>query len=386
MALFLKKICLLLIFLSMFWFLPGRALAAPPRVTADDAVLMEVETGQVHFAKNHTRRADPASLTKIMTAVVALENGNVNDVVTVGSRAASVSMGSIIDLRKGEKITLDELLKAALICSANDSTVAIAEHVGGSHDRFVKMMNAKASVLGLFGTRFVNTNGYHHPNHYTTAYDLAVLTRYALGIPRFNELVQTRETTVRWVAPEKREEKISNSNRLLLSDYEGIDGVKTGTTPMAGNCLIASASRDGRRLIAVVLHSDNRYQDCARMLDYGFKVIRSVMVVESGEQIASSEVAGGLYPSVEAVAEKSLEIKIDPDNIPKLERKVTAFDPPQAPMKKGQKLGEVVYSLNGQDIGRVDLVAGTDVPRRGWHRQLWDKLFASWCKVFVGEK
>lgn len=375
MYLSLKARATILLVLIFSLVLPPTVMAAPPRVSADAAVLMDVETGQVYFAQNHTRRAEPASLTKIMTAVVALENGNLNDVVTVSGRAASVSMGSIIDLRKGEKLTLEELLKAALVCSANDSTVAIAEHVGGSHDSFIKMMNAKAAALGLFGTRYVNTNGYHHPNHYTTAYDLAVLTRYALGHPKFNELVQTRETTVRWVEPPKREEKLHNSNRLLFGDYEGIDGVKTGTTPMAGNCLVASATRDGRRLIAVALHSDDRYRDCINMFDYGFKVIKPVAVANAGEVMAKPAVSGGVHPAVEAVAEKDLEVRLDPDDLPKLERRVEVHEPTVAPVKKGRKLGEAVYFLRGQELGRVNLVAGADVPRKGWHRQLWDKVF-----------
>lgn len=354
---------------------PAPALAVPPRVTADAAVLVDVETGQIYFAKNHTRRVEPASLTKLMTAVVAVENGNLNDVVTVSSRAAYVEMGSIIDIRKGEKITLEELLKAALVCSANDATVAVAEHVGGNHGRFIKMMNAKAASLGLFKTRYANTNGYHDPNHYTTAQDLAVLTRYALGHPKINELVQTRETTVRWVEPPQREEKISNSNRLLSGDYEGIDGVKTGTTPMAGNCLIASATRDGRRLIAVALHSDNRYLDCVRMFDYGFKVVKPVSVVSSGEALARLEVREGAAPAVGAVAEKDLEVRLDPDDLPKLERTVELVEPPEAPLKKGQKLGEAACFLQGQELGRVGLVAAEDVPRRGWARQIWDKVF-----------
>lgn len=361
--------------LILFLIFPRMAAAQAPGVTADAAVLLDVETGQIYFARNHTRRAEPASLTKIMTAVVALENGNLEDVVTVGGRPASVSMGSIIDLKKGEKIKLEELLKAALVCSANDSTVAIAEHVGGTHDHFIKMMNAKAAALGLFGTRYANTNGYHNPNHYTTAYDLALLTRYALGHPKFNELVQTREATVHWVEPPDREEKLRNSNRLLFGEYEGIDGVKTGTTPMAGNCLVASASRDGRRLIAVALHSDNRYQDCVRMLDYGFKSIRPVTVVEAGEMIANPAVTGGVQPSVEAVAERSLDVRLDPDDLPKLERRVEVAEKRAAPVKLGQNLGEAIYSLRGQELGRVNLVAGAAVPRAGWHRQLWDKVF-----------
>ncbi len=376
---FLKLKCkaMILLGLVLTLVLPGIAIASVPAVTAGAALLMDVETGQVYFAKNHTRRAEPASLTKIMTAVVALENGRLDDVVTISGKAATVSMGSIIDLRKGEKISLEDLLKAALISSANDSTVAIAEHVGGSHDRFIKMMNAKTVALGLWGTRFVNTNGYHDPNHYSTAYDLAVLTRYALGHPKFNELVQTGETTMRWVEPEKREEKLRNSNRLLFSGYEGVDGVKTGTTPMAGNCLIASATKEGRRLIAVALNSDNRYLDCIKLFDYGFKVIRPVRVVSAGEVATFPVVNGGISPVADAVAEKSLEVRVDPDDIPELERKVEVLEPVAAPVKKGQKLGELVYTLRGQELGRISLLAGADVPRRGWHRQLWDKMFKS---------
>ncbi|OPY58106.1 MAG: D-alanyl-D-alanine carboxypeptidase DacB precursor [Pelotomaculum sp. PtaU1.Bin035] len=372
----LRFICKMVVIAALVYclFSPGTAVAAMPRVTADAAILLDVETGQVYFANNHTMRREPASLTKIMTAVVALENGNLNDVVTIGSKAAGVSMGSIIELRRGEKITLGELLKAALVYSANDSTVAIAEHVGGDHDRFVTMMNTKAAALGMFGTRYVNTNGFHDPNHYTTAYDLAVLTRYALGNPKFNELVQTRETTVSWVEPPNRESIIGNTNRLLLGGYGGVDGVKTGTTSMAGNCLIASATGEGRRLIAVALHSDDRYQDCINMFDYGFKVIREVLIINTGQAAASPAVEGGASPTVEALAERDLEIRLDPDDLPKLERRLELIEPLAAPIKKGQKLGEAVYFVRGQELGRVNLVAGADVLRKGWYGRFWDKL------------
>ncbi|MDD4334366.1 MAG: D-alanyl-D-alanine carboxypeptidase [Desulfotomaculaceae bacterium] len=367
-----------LIFLLVFLFsivFPEVASAGAPRVTADAAVLIDVASGQIYFAKNYTRRAEPASLTKIMTAVVAVENGRLEDVVTIDSNAASESMGTIIDLRKGEKITLGELLTAALVASANDSTVAIAGHVGGSHAGFITMMNSKAAALGLFNTRFVNTNGFHHPNHYTTAYDLAKLARYALGHPKFNELVQTREATIHWVEPPDREEKLRNSNRLLFGLYEGIDGVKTGTTSAAGNCLVASATRDGRRLIAVALHSDDRYRDCINMFDYGFKVVKPVTVAEAGAAIAGVTVNGGIKDRVDLVAENSLEIRIDPDDLPNLERKITATDPVAAPLNKGQYLGHCVYMLQGRELGRVRLLAAEELSRPGWHRQMWDKVF-----------
>lgn len=355
----------------------GEARAGAPRITARAAVLMDVATGQVYFAKNHHVRAEPASLTKIMTAVIAVENGDLRDVVTVGGRAAAVAEGSVIDLKKGEQITLEELLKAALICSANDATVAIAEHVGGSHDRFVALMNKKAAALGLFGTRFVNTNGFHDANHYTTARDLAVLTRYALGHPEINALVQTKEAVVRWVAPADREAKLSNTNRLLTGgSYAGVDGVKTGTTGMAGNCLIATATRDGRRLIAVALHSDDRYRDCVQMFDYGFQVVRPVSVTAAGQVLARPAVAGGVAPAVDALAEKELQVRIDPDALTKLEKRLLLQEPLAAPVKKGQIIGEMVYTDQNQELGRVNLVAGDTVRRAGWRGQLQDRWFA----------
>ncbi|MGB9825968.1 MAG: D-alanyl-D-alanine carboxypeptidase family protein, partial [Desulfofundulus sp.] len=222
---------------------PAVAGAAPPPVTADAAVLMDARSGRIFYDKNGLQKREPASLTKIMTAIIALEYGRLNDVVTVSRNAAAVGMGSILDLRTGEKITLENLLKAALIMSANDSTVAIAEHVAGSEEDFIRMMNAKAMVLGALHTSFANTNGYHHPRHYSCARDLAVITRYALQNPIFNQIVSTRETTISF-CNSKRKEAIFNTNRLLREgSYPGIDGVKTGSTPRAGNCLIASATR-----------------------------------------------------------------------------------------------------------------------------------------------
>lgn len=356
-------------------FLPGAAWADLPKVTADTAVLLDVESGRIYYAKNHTKLCEPASLTKIMTAVVALENGNLKDLVTIGEESASVSMGSILDLREGEQIVLEELLKAALVCSANDSTVAIAEQVGGSHDRFVAMMNKKAAALGLFDTRFVNTNGYHDDDHYTTAYDLAVLTRYALGNPIFNELVQTKELTVKWTEPLEREQKITNTNRLLTGSYSGVDGVKTGTTSMAGNCLIASASKEGRRLIAVALHSDDRYKDCLNMLDYGFQVVCPVVVLAEGQVVTKAVVTDGITEQIEAVAEKELQVRLDPEELLNLEERICLTESLAAPLKRGQNIGEVVYTYQGQEIGRAPLVTGSAVLRKDWPQQAWDRLF-----------
>ncbi|OPX90551.1 MAG: D-alanyl-D-alanine carboxypeptidase DacB precursor [Pelotomaculum sp. PtaB.Bin104] len=364
----------LILALAFFVTAPCSALAATPRVTSSAAILVDAGTGQVYFGKNERVRSEPASLTKIMTAVLALENGNLSDVVTVGGRAAAVEDGSIIELRKGDKIVLGELLKAALICSANDSTVAIAEHVGGNYNQFITMMNTKAAVLGMFGTRYANTNGFHDPNHYTTAYDLAVLTRYALGHPKFNELVQTREATVNWTEPAKTMD-VGNTNRLLRGGYEGVDGVKTGTTAAAGNCLIASATQDGRRLIAVALNANDRYRDCINMFDYGFKVVKLVTVIMAGQNAASLAVDGGVNAEVGAVAEKNLEVCLDPADINGLRQQLELPEQVTAPVEAGQKLGELAYVLRDREVGRVNLVAGASVPKKSWARQFLDRFF-----------
>lgn len=359
---------------TLCFLLPGNALAVPPEVTADAAVLMDAATGRVFYAKNPHQRRPPASLTKIMTALLALEYGNLDDVVTVSPRAASIFEGSIIDLHAGDKITLRNLLKAALIMSANDSTVAIAEHVGGSEEKFLQMMNAKAALLGALHTRYANTNGYTHPNHYSTAYDLALITRYALNNPQFRQFIGTRDDVVEWWG-QPRKEVIHNTNRLLHGGYPGVDGVKTGSTASAGNCLIASAGRGSRRLITVVLHSQNRYADTIRLLDYGFGQIEQVFLCKNGEVIRNCPVREGVLPEVTAAAKEDIPVDVLREEIPRLKRQVSLVDSVPAPVQAGQKLGEAVFYLGENELGRVDLVAAQTVPRKGWLTRLREKIF-----------
>ncbi|MDQ0286034.1 D-alanyl-D-alanine carboxypeptidase (penicillin-binding protein 5/6) [Desulfofundulus luciae] len=351
---------------------PAPAGAVPPSVTADAAVLMDTRTGRIFYDKNGLQRREPASLTKIMTAIIALEYGRLNDVVTVSRNAAAVGTGSVLDLRAGEKITLENLLKAALIMSANDSTVAIAEHVAGSEEDFIRMMNAKALVLGALHTRFANTNGYHDPQHYSCARDLAVITRYALQNPLFNRMVRTRETTVSF-CDSNRKETIFNTNRLLREgSYPGIDGVKTGSTPRAGNCLIASATRGDRRFIAVVLHSANRYRDAVTLLEYGFNEVARVTLAAGGEEVARLPVASGLAGTVPVVVAAPVEVDLARDQLSRVQREVKMVPSLTAPVRAGQRVGEVVFRLKDEELARSTLVTARDVPKKG--------LFARWRK------
>ncbi len=334
----------------------------PLNINARAAILMDAATGQVYYAKDAELRRSPASLTKLMTAILAVENGKMDDMVTVTERAASVSVGSTIGLNKGDRITLENLLKAALITSANDSTVAIAEHVGGNHDSFIYQMNRKAVILGAADTRFTNTNGYYEPQHYTTAYDLCLITRYALQKPYINKLVATRETVIRWVEPEK-EKEVHNTNRLLrANEFQGIDGVKTGSTARAGNCLIASATRRDKRLIAVVLHAGNRYREAAKLLDYGFSEVRPVTIFPAGKEMVEIQVKDGIFATLPLTVAEPVRVEIARDQQLNIKLNLSLNSNTVAPVREGQRLGHAVFTIDGYQLIKVPLVAAREVP------------------------
>lgn len=330
-----------------------------PQVTADAAVLMDAKTGQVYFAKNIHKQRAQASLTKITTALVALELGNPADEVTITQRAQNIYVGQQINLKAGEKIALEQLIKAALIYSANDSTVAIAEHVGFTHDHFVQLMNQKAFVLGAHNTRFVNTNGYSVPNHHSTAYDIAVMTRAALQNPIFAEMVQTKQTTLKW-ADSQRTRAIANTNSLLRDGYPGVDGVKTGTTARAGNCVVASATRNDQQLIAVVLHSRNRFNEAAKLLEYGFNEFTEQRAVAKGENFGQVKVIDGKEEQVSLITNQDLALRV-PDDGGNVTFKVQMPASVTAPIEKGQQLGTIEVQYNEQPVGQVPLVAEQQV-------------------------
>jgi D-alanyl-D-alanine carboxypeptidase (penicillin-binding protein 5/6) len=250
----------------------------PPEITAEAGYLIVIDnkSNPMLFGKNQDKIMYPASTTKIMTLLLALEKGNLNSVVTVSPKAASCEE-SRLGLEAGNQLTLRELLKGMMAVSGNDAAEAVAEHIGGSIDGFADMMNAEAERLGAKRTHFTNPHGLPDPiNHFTTAHDLGVITAYALKQPGFIDFVSKPEQTVTFIEPNTTI-TVHNTNRLLKT-YKGANGVKTGTTEEAGNCLVASAKRGNIQLIAVVLKSDDtvedcRWQDASDLLDYGFNVL-----------------------------------------------------------------------------------------------------------------
>lgn len=284
---------------------PGAAAAPRPIATnAEAAALIDVESGRLLYSHNGDKRMRIASLTKIMTAIVAIENGDLSDIVKTSSRAAGKE-GSSIYLKVGEEMSLHYLLYGLMLRSGNDAAVAIAEHVGGSEEGFVWMMNEKARELGLANTHFMNPHGLDHDDHYSSANDLARLTAYALRNPVFREIVKTRVKKV--PNPNAEWDYIWTNKNKMLTMYEGADGVKTGYTKLAHRCLVSSATRGGQQLAAVTLNDGDDWADHQRLLDWGFRHYPLRTIVEEGRKIAGYSLAAGRtfrYPLAEGERER----------------------------------------------------------------------------------
>jgi serine-type D-Ala-D-Ala carboxypeptidase (penicillin-binding protein 5/6) len=345
-------------------FLPGYQQGPP--VYASAGVLIESKSGAVLYAKNPDLRRAPASTTKMMTAIVALEKGNLSKVVKVSPLAAGTP-GSSIWLRAGDKLTLKELLEGMMLQSGNDGSMAVAEGVAGSVDDFVGLMNLKAKEIGALNTNFRNPHGLRAPSHYTTALDLALIARYGLIHPGFSGLVKRKTAIVRW---EEKPQKIEvrNTNRLLWY-LEGADGVKTGTTNEAGYCLVASATRDGRQLIAAVLNSSDRWGDCARLLEYGFKEFVTLKIADHRKVVARLPVSDGAVPWVDLYPRSDLNAVVKKGSAEFIQPQMTLFkDQTSAPLRPGQVWGKIGYHYLDQMVEGVDLINLQPVQKK---RQWW---------------
>lgn len=345
-------------------------------VTADAAVVMDSDTGQVLYAKNPHQRRPIASTTKIMTALLAIECGDLKGVVTVSPRAAGVE-GSSIYLRAGEKLALEELVYGALMNSGNDACVAISEHIAGREEIFVDWMNLKACLLGLKNTHFSNTNGLPHKEHLSTAFDLAVLTRFALKNPAFGKIVATKGYVI---SGPRGPRHLSNTNQMLWS-YPGANGVKTGTTSAAGKCLVSSADRKGRRLIAVVLHSDNRYSDSIKLLDYGFSNFKSQTVVKRGETVSFAGVSDGIKTRVPAVSSEDVAVTVPVKGTDAIEKVVMMEREISAPVSSGVPAGKLLILVGGEPVAETELLIKENVDKLPVYRIVYNKIRNELCKI-----
>ena len=336
--------------------LPGiSAQGAQVAVTAPAAVLMEASTGQVLFEKGaHDRRAC-ASITKVMTLLLtfeALEAGelSLDQELTASAHAASMG-GSDIWLEEGEQMTVDDLLKATVIMSANDAAVVLAEAVSGSEEAFVARMNERAKELGMEDTVFKNCNGLDEEGHLTSAYDVAVMSRALLAHEKIRDYTLTWMDSVR-----NGETQLVNTNKLIRS-YQGITGLKTGTTGQAGSCISATAQREGMELIAVVLgaeSTDLRFQDAKALLDYGFAGWKTVTPEPPFLQPAAVE--GGMAQTVEVTAGEMPSLLLQAGEEAQVET-VVQLEPVKAPVEQGQELGRILCQVAGETVAQVPITA-----------------------------
>ena len=330
-----------------------------PNVKAQSAIVIDCETGRVLYEKNAYQKRPMASTTKIMTAIIALENGNLNDTVEISKRAASIG-GSVIKLKQNDTYKLEELLYGLLMKSGNDAAIAIAEHIGGDVTHFVELMNKKAQNLNAKDTHFVNPHGLDKDAHYTTAYDLANIARYAMQNENFAKIVSTKTKML------SNGKTLNNTNELLFL-YEGCNGVKTGFTNKAGRCLVTSANRQNNQYISVVLGCETknmRAQSSKEILDYAYQNYKRYELINKDEIYTMVDVLKGKKKEVAIVPKDTIKLPLNQEEYLLLATNVQIKNNQLAPIQKECNMGYIEFIVNGEVIAKTQFVAQNTVKRK----------------------
>ena len=346
----------------------------PPSLNASNYILMDSMSGRVLAQNGADERIEPASITKIMTGYVAVDQidkgyVDLNDQVYISENCWKKG-GSKMFIREGTNVLFSDLIKGMVIQSGNDASCAIAEHVAASEEGFVELMQMYAQELGLDNTQFKNVSGWPDPDHFSSARDLATLTQKMIAkFPEHYALYKEKYFTYNDI-------KQRNRNSLLWQD-ESIDGVKTGHTESAGYCLVTSGVRNDTRLIAVTLRSSSeksRLTDNRRLLDYGFRYFRTKKVLEADTVLTNEQVWGGEQETIQLMPSSDLFLTLSPRDFPRVESKIRLNDYLQAPIEEGQVVGTVDLLLDGDSIANVDVVAMTDIPALGFFGRAWSNI------------
>ncbi len=356
---FIKRIVITLLILMLslpFCTVPTKALAED-ELTSPSAILIEPTTGKILFEKNAHEQRACASITKVMTLLLvmeAIDEGKISydDVVTTSEHAKSMG-GSDIWLEVGEQMTVHEMIKATAVASANDAAVALAEHLCGTESEFVALMNERAKELKMENTVFKNCNGLDEEGHLTTAYDVALMSAQLIKHEKIFDYTTIWIDTLR-----NGETQIVNTNKLLKS-YDGITGLKTGTTGDAGSCISATATRNGISLVSVVLGSTTgteRFKDAATLLDFGFANYEVLQFLASVLEKDSIEVKKGMSKSVKIECKGSTNMVVEKGSSADIKHSVSLEESIDAPVQKGQKVGTLTYTLNGEKVAQFDVV------------------------------
>lgn len=350
---------------------------ATPAILSESAVLIDASSGTILAQKNADKKMYPASLTKIMTAILAIELGELTDVITVDDDTPFEIEGSHIALEPGEILTLKDLLYALMLPSANDAASVIAKHYGGSLENFVKMMNQKAKELGAYNTNFTNPHGLHDTNHYSTAADLALITKYTMENDTFRKIVSTTKYEIQTTNKKDEPRYFTTLNKLIYNTsynqiyvdgayispyYEYATGAKTGYTPQAGNCLVATAKKDGTDLIAVTMKgiSLEMYQDAHNLFNYGFEEYESATLVGKNTFIKNIKIPSGDSKEISLITESDLTALIKKDTLDDIKSNVY-IDDITLPIEKNSVIGKIEYTLDNKVIGAVNLISPISV-------------------------
>lgn len=335
-------------------------------VDAKASILMEASTGEILYENAPDEQLPIASVTKIMTMLLIMEEIDsgrmtLEDLVGVSENAMSYG-GSTMFLETGEQLSVNDMLKGIAVASANDGCVAMAEHIAGSESEFVDMMNAKAAELGMENTHFMNTNGLDEDNHYSCARDVAIMSRELIKHEKIFDY-----TTI-WT-DELRGGKfqLANTNKLIRF-YDGANGLKTGSTSKALCCLSATAKRDDMQLIGVVLGaptSEKRFSSAKAMLDYGFSHYGVKKLVSKGDAFENAEVKKGVAETVGVVSNDDCSVLLEKTKNSEVIEEITIDEELTAPIEKGQRVGTVKYTIDGETVGEALLVAAADVEKKG---------------------
>ncbi|SHL10867.1 D-alanyl-D-alanine carboxypeptidase family protein [Phytopseudomonas punonensis] len=354
-------------------------LPAPPQLAAKSYVLMDGASGNILVENNGDERLPPASLTKLMTAYIAtleIRNGKIGeqDKVTISEHAwrtgGAASGGSTMFLPVNSQATVDELLHGVIIQSGNDASIAIAEHIAGSEDAFADMMNATAQRLGMKNSHFMNATGLPNPEHYSSAHDMAILARAIINEDAEHYAIYSQKEFL-W-----NNIKQPNRNLLLWRDRT-VDGLKTGHTNEAGFCLVASAVRDGARMITSVFGTDSesaRAAETQKLLTYGFRFFETRTFYQKGTELAQAPVWKGQTNQVKAGLAQDLTLTLPKGQLEKLQASMTLNQQITAPIAQGDVIGKVEVKMGDQVVHSADLVALEAVEEGGFFRQLWDSI------------
>ena len=385
----LKKINLIkagiFLFLSLSLIAEESFIPDPPSVNATNYILIDSTSGRILAEKEADERIEPASITKIMTGYVAADQAekgfvSLSDEVLISENCWR-KQGSKMFIREGTRVSMSDLMKGMVIQSGNDASCAIAEHVAASEEGFVQLMNLYAREMGLDNTQFRNESGWPDPDHYSSARDLAILSTNLINkFPEHYALYKEKYFTF-------NEIKQRNRNSLLWQD-DSVDGIKTGHTESAGYCLVSSGVRNDTRLIAVTIRSSSekaRLRDNRRLLDYGFRYFRTKKILISDVSLIEEQVWGGEKEQVNLSSAEDLYLTLSPRDFQRVEPKITLNDYLQAPINKGQVVGEINLLLDGESLATVDAIAMEEVKSLGFFGRAWSNIKLLTYKFLIEE-